>query len=192
MQNIILIGAGGHCRACIDVIERENKYNILGLIDLKENIGKEVLGYKIIDCDDNIEKYVKKGNCFLITIGQITSPEKRIKMYNNLKKLNAEIATVISPLSYVSKHSSIDEGTIVLHDVVINANVKVGKNCIINTKSLLEHDVVVNDNCHVSTGAIVNGGCRIAYNTFVGSNSVIVQGTSVKENSFIKAGSLVK
>ncbi|MBI4645951.1 MAG: acetyltransferase, partial [Bacteroidia bacterium] len=29
-QKIILIGGGGHCKACSDVIETEGKYNIAG------------------------------------------------------------------------------------------------------------------------------------------------------------------
>ena len=33
MKKIILIGAGGHCASCIDVIENEKKYEIIGLID---------------------------------------------------------------------------------------------------------------------------------------------------------------
>jgi len=44
MDEIILIGAGGHARACIDVIELAGKYKIAGLVtrdeaDFNENIG---------------------------------------------------------------------------------------------------------------------------------------------------------
>ena len=35
-KNIILVGAGGHAKVCIDVIEREKKFQILGLIDNKK------------------------------------------------------------------------------------------------------------------------------------------------------------
>ena len=35
-EKLVLIGGGGHCRACIDVIERENKYQIAGIVDIKE------------------------------------------------------------------------------------------------------------------------------------------------------------
>ena len=30
---IILVGAGGHCRSCIDVIEQEGRFEILGIVD---------------------------------------------------------------------------------------------------------------------------------------------------------------
>lgn len=37
---IILIGGGGHCKACIDVIETERKYRIAGIIDIPEKKGE--------------------------------------------------------------------------------------------------------------------------------------------------------
>jgi FlaA1/EpsC-like NDP-sugar epimerase len=54
-EKIILIGGGGHAHSVIDVIEQENKYEIVGIIDVKENIGKKVLGYEVIACDDDLE-----------------------------------------------------------------------------------------------------------------------------------------
>jgi len=47
MQNVILIGGGGHCISVIDIID-ENKFNILGVLDLPHNVGQEVLGKKIV------------------------------------------------------------------------------------------------------------------------------------------------
>ena len=35
-EKIVLIGGGGHCHSVIDVIEQENKYEIIGIIDTKE------------------------------------------------------------------------------------------------------------------------------------------------------------
>ena len=37
MDELIIIGSGGHALSCIDVIERENKYKIAGIIDNKNN-----------------------------------------------------------------------------------------------------------------------------------------------------------
>ncbi|MGJ0342804.1 acetyltransferase, partial [Aliarcobacter cryaerophilus] len=44
-EKIVLIGGGGHCHSVIDVIEQTNKYEIIGIVDTKENIGKKVLDY---------------------------------------------------------------------------------------------------------------------------------------------------
>lgn len=202
MNKLILIGGGGHCKSCIDVIELENKFEIVGILDKKEKIGQKVLGYEIIGTDEDIEKFAKEGFSkedlyFLITLGQIETADLRIKIFEKLKSLEAiylkaKIATIISPLSHVSAHAEVQEGTIVLHHALINSDAKVGKNCIINSKALIEHDAIVENHCHISTGAIINGSATIGEKSFVGSNSTIIHGAKIPQNSFIKAGSITK
>jgi sugar O-acyltransferase (sialic acid O-acetyltransferase NeuD family) len=190
-EKLILIGAGGHAKSCIDVIELENKFIISGLIDIKEKIGDRVLNYPIIDHDENLLKYIE-NHFFLITIGQIKSSEIRFNLFKKLTKLNAKFATIISPLAYISKHSKIEEGSIVMHHAIINANSFIGKNCIINSKALIEHDCIIGNHCHISTASILNGNVKIDDCSFIGSNSVIVNNLSLPKNSFIKANQLVK
>ncbi|MDD2384945.1 MAG: NeuD/PglB/VioB family sugar acetyltransferase [Sulfurospirillaceae bacterium] len=189
-EKIVLVGGGGHCRSVIDVIEQENRYDIIGIVDKKEFIGNDVLGYKIIACDDELETIYKSCQNALITVGQIASNKIRVNLFDKLKEIGFNLPVIISPLSYVSKHSSIDEGSIVMHQVLINVNAKIGKNCIINSKALIEHDVIIEDNCHISTASVLNGGVVVKENTFFGSNATSKE--YIEVNGFIKAGSLVK
>jgi len=78
VKDLFLVGGGGHCKSCIDVIEQEGKFTIKGIFDKKENIGSDVLGYKVIGSDEDIHKYVSVNHFFLITVGQIKSAELRI------------------------------------------------------------------------------------------------------------------
>ena len=189
-EKIVLIGGGGHCHSVIDVIEQENKYEIIGIVDIKENIGKKVLDYEIIACDDDLEELFKTCKKAVITIGHIKTNELRKKLYEKAKKIGFDFPTIISPFAYVSKYSFIDEGTVIMHHVLVNANTKIGKNCIINTKALIEHDCIVEDNCHISTASIINGGVIVKNDSFVGSNSTSKQ--SIEISGFVKAGSLAK
>lgn len=189
-EKIILIGGGGHCHSVIDVIEQINKYEIIGIVDTKENIGKKVLNYEVIACDDDLEIIFETCKNAIITVGQIASNKIRVKIYNKLKQIGFNLPVIISPFAYVSKHSIIEEGTVIMHHALINANVKIGKNCIINTKALIEHDCIVEDNCHISTASTINGGVIVKENSFFGSNSTSKQGIEI--DGFIKAGSLVK
>ncbi|MBC7428149.1 MAG: NeuD/PglB/VioB family sugar acetyltransferase [Bacteriovorax sp.] len=189
MKNIFLIGGGGHCHSCIDVIEQEQVYLIKGIFDVKENIGKTVMGYPIVGCDEDLKNFISPDHFFLITLGQIKSADLRVKIANELKVLNAMLATVVSPRAYVSKHASIGEGTIILHSALVNSNVKIGTHCIINSQALVEHDSIISNFCHVSTAAIVNGNCKIERESFVGSNCVLREGSIVTEKSVLRAGS---
>lgn len=190
-QKIILIGGGGHCKSCIDVIKLQDNYSIEGILDLKETPGQQIDGYPVLGNDDLIKELVERNYYFLITVGQIKSAQIRIKLFEKLRKHNAEVATVISPKAYVSPHAEIGIGSIVLHGAIINAGAVVGQNAIINSLSLVEHDVKVGNHTHISTGALVNGGCSIGGNIFIGSGSVIANNVNVADNIVIGAGSLV-
>ena len=78
-----------------------------------------------------------------------------------------------------------------MHDVVVNANVRVGKNCIINTKSLVEHDTIIGDHVHISTGAIINGSCKIMSESFLGTGSIVFNNVNLKKR-IIPAGEKIK
>ena len=192
MKKLILLGAGGHCKSCIDVIEQEGKYEIMGILDIPEMVGKKILDYPVIGTDDEIGQFAYTDTAFLITVGQISSPSIRIKLSDLLKKHQATLATVISPRAYVSKYATVGAGTIIMHDALINASATIGKHCIINTKALVEHDACVEDFCHISTGAVLNGGTHICRGTFVGSNCASKEYSETKENDFVKAGSVMK
>ena len=185
MKKIILIGAGGHCVSCIDVIEMQRKFKIVGLIDNKKK--NFLLNYKIIGNDKKLIKFSRRIQYALITTGHIKNSKIRENLFKKISNYGFKFPAIISPLSYVSKHASIGEGTIVMHDSAINSGTKIGKNCIINSKTLIEHDVVVGDNCHISTRSTVNGGVVIKKSTFVGSCAVIKQNLKIGKNCFINA-----
>lgn len=189
-EGIILVGGGGHCRSVIDVIEQQGKYQIVGIVDLKELIGQQVLGYPIIGCDDQLPDLLALCRTAVITVGHLRSNSLRLMLYELLKKLGYALPVITSPLAYVSPHANIGEGTVVMHHALINANASVGRNCIINSKALVEHDVRVGDHCHISTASVLNGGVVVADHTFVGSNVTSKQ--EVQLTGFIKAGSLAK
>lgn len=191
-EKIILIGGGGHCKSCIDVIETEGKYSIAGIVDVKEKIGEKILGYKIIGSDDDIPVLIKQYKNVIVTIGQITSPENRIRVFKILEEYIAILPIIVSPYAYVSKHAKIGKGTMIFHNVVINAGAQIGENCIINTKALIEHDAAIGNHCHISTGAIVNGDVKIGNGVFYGSGAVSRQGVEILDYSFIRANSIVK
>jgi sugar O-acyltransferase (sialic acid O-acetyltransferase NeuD family) len=191
LKEIILIGGGGHCRACIDVIEKEGKYTIIGILD-KSATEQDALSYPILGGDDAIPNFVRNDTYFLITVGQIKTYLIREKLAKILKKNNAKLATVISPLAYVSKYAKVGEGTIVMHKAILNANASVGDHCIINTLANIEHDVKIEDYCHISTGTIVNGNSKIEFGSFVGSNATITNNIVVKKESIIGAGTFFK
>lgn len=189
---LILIGAGGHAHACIDVIEEQGRYQIAGLVGMPEEMDTYHLGYPVIGSDDSLLQLVKKYQYALITVGQIRSPERRIRLYQRVAALGFELPVVIAPCAHVSRHATIGAGTIVMHGAIVNAGATVGINCIINTRALLEHDTTVQDHCHISTGAILNGGVHVGTGSFIGSSSVIKESITLGKRCVVGMGLSVR
>jgi len=193
-QSLVLIGGGGHCHSCIDVIEMQDAYHIAGILDNGKKVGDHVMGYPILGQHSTavIKSLMQKECHFLITIGHIGEPQTRMNLYELLVQCGARFASPISPKAYISKHAKVGEGTIVMHDVLINAGAQVGDNCIINTKSLIEHDAQVGNHVHISTAAVINGNVCVKDAVFFGSQATSKQSVTVPAGHFVKAGSIFK
>lgn len=187
-QSILLVGAGGHAKACIDVIEQGKRYIIAGLIGLPSEIGTKVLGYPVLGCDTDLANLLEKYPQALVTIGQIKTPQFRMKSFNLLIECGYEAPVIISPNAYVSPYAKIGAGTIVMHGAIVNAGAVIGVNSIINSHALVEHDVVIGDHCHISTAAVINGGVDIGAGTFIGSNTSVRQNILIGERCVIGMG----
>ncbi|WP_374615152.1 acetyltransferase [Sphingorhabdus sp.] len=190
--SLILIGAGGHARACIDVIEQGCDYRIAGLVGVSGEIGSVQCGHVVIASDEGLEQLRAQHDLAFIGVGHIRSPQLRIRLFARLLELGFCLPTLVSPTAYVSPYATIGPGSIVMHGAIVNAGATIGSNCIINSCALVEHDVRIGDHCHLSTGAILNGEVVLGDGSFVGSASVVKEGLSIPAGSLLGMGSVVR
>ncbi len=190
-QTVILIGGGGHCTAVLDVLEKNNTFLVKGIMDKKQKIGQHVLGYPIIAADEEIQEMILQYPNYLITIGHTKDSSIRAGFYERVKQVGGQFIILISPLAYISTHAVIQEGTVVMHQAMINAGATVGRNTIVNSKALIEHHAQIGDHCHIATGAIVNGACQVGDHTLIGSGAVVRQGIRIAPHIIVGAGAVV-
>jgi sugar O-acyltransferase (sialic acid O-acetyltransferase NeuD family) len=190
-ESILLLGAGGHARSCIEVIEQEGRYTVGGLVGLPDEVGSYVLGYPVLGTDGDLPGLLPCFVHVLITVGQIKSPEARIKLHALLDARGCRLPVIVSPRAHVSAHAQVGAGTIVMHGAIVNAGARIGRNCIINSQALVEHDAVVGDHCHIATAAVINGDVSIGAGSFIGSNACVRQGIRVAEHCVVGMGQLV-
>lgn len=188
---IILLGCGGHARSCIDIIENDGRFRIAGLIGLEYEVGNEILGYKVLASEVDLDKMKKIAKHALVTIGQIKTPEIRVRLFNSIIFGGWSTPSIISPKAVVSRHAIIGDGTIVMAGAIVNAGARVGSNCIVNSRALIEHDCNIGDHCHISTGAIINGEVIIGSSSFVGSGALVHQGLVIGKGCVIGMGQMI-
>lgn len=191
MKPLLLIGGGGHCRACIDVIETAGGYAIAGVIQPKSAGQAPILGYPVLGDDEALPDLLRRTPYALITVGQIKSPETRVRLYHLLKTHGAELPVIQAPTAHCSRYATLGEGSILLHGSLVNANTCIGANCIINSQALVEHDARIGDHCHIATGARVNGGVTVGTGSFIGSGAILREGITIGEHTIIGAGQVV-
>ena len=185
---LIVLGAGGHARSCIDLIEQGKDFYVAGLVAVESESKRKVFDYSVIASDSEVHQLASKYQYAIVGIGQISTAINRIRLYELALGAGFRLPTIIAPSAYVSPRAFLGQGSVVMPGAVINAGVEIGTNCIINTNATIEHDSVIGNNCHISTGAIINGSVVIGDDTFLGSGSVVREGLSIGRSAIIGMG----
>jgi sugar O-acyltransferase (sialic acid O-acetyltransferase NeuD family) len=189
---VLVVGAGGHAAACIDIIEEENRYKIIGLIGVPSEIGRKLSGYKVIGTDENLKQLLKLTDKIILGVGQIKSPSLRIKITNKFIDSGFKFQSTVSPSSRVSKDSNIGIGSVIMHNTTISTGSVIGDYSIINTGTIIEHDSKIGSFTHISTGVILNGNTSIGNNTFIGSGTIVKEQINIGHNCIVGMGQQVR
>lgn len=192
MEKILLIGGGGHCKVVIDATRLSGGYDIVGIVDLPENVGKTLCGVPIIGDDSKLEKIFGQGVKYcIITVGSVGDSKIRQKLYKLSKARQFELVNVIHPSAIIDKSVKMGKGNFISAGVIINSEAQIGNNCIVNTGAIIEHDCIIGDNVHIAPGVVMSGGVFIGANSHIGTGSSIIQSIVIGKNVMIGAGSNV-
>ncbi|MEK9627549.1 MAG: acetyltransferase [Nitrospinota bacterium] len=196
MKKIVLFGSGGHAKVIADIIEKESRCKICGIIDPQKSIGSKILGYPVLGTENELPNIIKK---FCIDGGIIAIGDnwKRHLIAQIVLKLAPEFKffSTIHPSAQIAKQVTLGKGTVVMPGAVINPGTKIGEFCIINTNSSIDHDNIVGNYSSIMPNAATGGnvkvgdfsalgmGCSILQNIQIGAQNVIGAGTIILENT---------
>ena len=179
-----IIGAGGHSRSLINLMEL-NKFTITGIYDDSfDNAKKELIsGYKL----KGLIKDVPLPASIVLAIGD---NNRREELFN---KFNAYVLrkNVIHPTAILEKNVEAGASNFIFSGAYLNSQVKIGNNNIINTHAVLEHESKVGSNNHISIGSLICGRVRIGDNCFIGAGATLIDKITITDNVIIGANSAV-
>ncbi|MBT3315396.1 MAG: acetyltransferase [Anaerolineae bacterium] len=192
MENILILGAGGHAKVIVDIVEQEGKYNLVGIIDQNLAEKEPLLSYPLLGKEEDLPKLIKehaiKG--IIIAIGDNFI---RSKAANRLNESYSGLSfpTTIHPKTAIAKDVKISEGTVIMAGVSVNPGSTLGNFCILNTNSILDHDSSLGDFSSLAPGVTVGGDCNIGNYSAIGIGATLLHGIKIGEHSVIGAASLV-
>lgn len=128
-----------------------------------------------------------KGKDVIIAIG---NNKIREKIYHQIKAW-CKFTNMQHYSAYVSRFTKQGEGTVIMPNVCINAEVTIGKHCIINTASVIEHECIIEDFVHISPNASLAGNIVVKRGAHVGLGANVIQGVTIGENAVIGAGAVI-
>ena len=188
MEDIVIIGFGGHAKVVTDSIEQANQYNIVGYTDTHERF----CGYKYIGTDDILRELYQGGvRKAVVGLGYLGESHKRDDIVSFAKDIGYGFPAIIDPTAIISRGVVIEEGAYISKNVVINAGSKIGKYGIINTGSIIEHDNKIGDYTHVSVGVILCGEVSIGHHSMIGAGTTVIQGRAIGSECIVGANSTV-
>lgn len=192
MENIILLGIGGHAHSVVDSIERTGEYHIIGFLDKEEMKGNSYKKYPVLDTDDAMKRYFDRGvkNAF-VTVGYMGHGNVRERLYWQLKEIGYMLPNIIDNTAVVSGNAKLGEGIFAGKRAVVNAGTEIGNMCILNTGSIIEHDCKIGDFSHVAVGAVMCGGAAVGDGTLIGANATIIQEKKIGNHCIIGAGAVI-
>jgi sugar O-acyltransferase (sialic acid O-acetyltransferase NeuD family) len=191
-KRILLFGGGNQVHYTIDILEKENKYEVIGIIDSVHEIGTDRYGYKVLGRQDNLINIVDeyKIDAGLITIGDNYS---RSIVYDSIIKQmpSFEFINAIHPSVIIGKNVEIGFGVVIMAGVIINPLSKIGNFTFFATGCQIEHDCVIEDYASVSAGSVMGGYVSIGMFSAITLGVVILDRLKIGKNSVIGSGSLV-
>lgn len=193
MEQIILIGGGGHARSVADSIRGLGKYEITGIIDRQPRKGEMSDGIPFIGADDDLQEIYDAGvHHAFVAIGYMGRGHVREHIYENLKQIGFYIPYIADPSAVLAGNVKLGEGAYIGKRAVVNANADIGKLCIVNTGAIVEHDSQIGEFSHVAVGSVLCGQVRVGKGCLVGAGATVIQETFIGDGAIIGAGVTVR
>lgn len=191
-QKIAIVGASGHGRVVLDVLEKQGQYEVVGFADARRPVGESEMGVPILGNEDALLALARAGEIdgYIVAIGDNAV---RAQVVERIRGEAPELALVsaVHPGAEVGRDVTIGAGTVVMAGVCINPCARIGDGCILNTRSSLDHDSTMGDFSSLAPGVTTGGNCTIGEGAAVGVGATLIHGVSIGEHTVIGAGATV-
>lgn len=187
MNNLLILGAGGHGKVIAEAAELQGKWNKIAFLDDREDI-KGIYNFPIVG---KVHEYASLINEYRYAFVAIGNNEKRLELIDKLISAGFNIPIIIHSRASVSKYSNIDLGTVVLAGAVVNVGTSIGKGCIININATVDHDSEIGSGVHISSGAVVRSMAKVGRLSTIGAAACVKSSTILKGKFILPEGSVI-
>lgn len=185
MRDIVIAGAGAHCKVVLDILLESGEYRPVGLLDARPG---EVLGVPVIGTDEMLDALFAQGvRCAFAAVGD---NRVRERLTGRMEAAGFELVPIVSRYAVISKYASVGAGTVVMPGAVVNACARVGRGCILNTNCSVDHDCEIGDFAHIAPGCAISGSTSVGRGSFIGTGARVIDRIRIGNYVTLGAGAV--
>lgn len=190
MQELILLGAGGHAKVVLDLILSLGR-DCIAVVYPEQIASTHWRGITAITELQLLENYSPDSVELVLGMGFMPGDNTRRDLFFSYKLKGYRFATLCHPTALLSPSVSLGEGCQIMAGAIIQADASCADNVIINTAARIDHDTRIGAHSHVAPGVVVCGAVIVDPEVFIGASATVIQNRYIGKGSIIAAGTLV-
>jgi len=185
---ILVLGAGGHGKAVLDLLLAAGAWEPVGVLDAAPRVAA-VLGVPLLGTEAMLPALRDRG--IAAAHPALGTNAQRLAAGARLAAAGFALPALVHPAAILGHGATWAEGTAVMARAVLGPEARLGRLVLVNTGAIVEHDCVIEDGAHIAPGAVLAGGVRLGAGALVGAGAVIRPGIAVGAGAIIGAGAAV-
>lgn len=187
MERVVIIGAGGHAKVVIEILEEAGGYQIAGCTSPGGE--GQVLGLPVLGGDEILPELRASGvRCAFVALGDNRA---RLRAIRAVTAAGFELVNAISRRASVSPRVRLGQGIAVMAGAVINVDSELADGVIVNTGATLDHDCRIGACAHIAPGVHLAGGVTVGEGAFLGAGSTAIPGIAIGAWTVVGAGAAI-
>lgn len=190
MNDLVILGAGGHARVLLSALQLSG-YKVVGC--LAEDVPDahwprevEYLG------PDSVLRSLEPERIKLVNgIGGIGNNDKRQRVFERAKAVGFDFHTVVHPRALLADDVRLGEGVVVMMGAILQVGCVVGPNATVNTGAIIDHDCRIGAHAHIAPGVCLSGAVHVGDGAHIGTGAAVIQGIRIGVNALVAAGCVV-
>ena len=186
MEELILIGAGGHAKDVCDAARAQGR-SVVGFVDDDRTLwGTEVVGLPVLG---GFEWLSGRSAVAIIAVG---APDAKQRIDARLRDAGVRIApAVVHPAATISPRALVEDGAVILAGAIVQPDARVRRHAFVHTASSISHDVVVEPYASLHPGVQIGGEATLEEGCFIGMAAAILPRIRIGSWTTVGAGAVV-
>jgi sugar O-acyltransferase (sialic acid O-acetyltransferase NeuD family) len=186
-QRLVIVGAGGHGREVLDVVEAVGGYEVLGFLDDGQP-DEGLVADRDLTVLGGLDHLGLLGEVAVV-IG-IGDPRTRMKVAETLGAAGEHfpVDPLVHPLASIGSRCRIGSGSVVAAGACLTTNIDVGRHCYLGPNTSIGHDAVLLDGATLYPGSVVSGNVTIGRAAAIGAGAAVKQGVHIGAAAFVALG----